>query len=206
MDNYIANLRVKYEHPDPRNPQHSPYKHAPIIYGAKVQYSNEDDDSPPLDSDGILRVQSIASAQLLYSQTVDNKQLVALRELGQQQAPATQATNNAILQLLDYAATYPSDGITFRASEMILSAHSDAAYLVVTKACSRAGTHIMLTKNVPVPAYNGPILTIAQIIRKIMSSAAEAKLAGLFICAKEIVLLRQALNEMGGLHVDAKNL
>ena len=37
MDDYIEKLRVKYDHPDPRNPQQPPYKHAPIIYGAKVQ-------------------------------------------------------------------------------------------------------------------------------------------------------------------------
>ena len=37
MDEYIANLRVKYNHPNPSNPQHSPYKHALVIYGAKVQ-------------------------------------------------------------------------------------------------------------------------------------------------------------------------
>ena len=24
MDDYIANLRVKYDHPDPKKPQHSP--------------------------------------------------------------------------------------------------------------------------------------------------------------------------------------
>ena len=80
---------------------------------------------------------------------------------------------------------------------MILSAHSDAAYLNVTKDRSRAGVHVMLSENVSVPAYNGPILTIAQIIINVISSVAEAKLAGLFICAKEIVHLRQALNEMG---------
>ena len=48
---------------------------------------------------------------------------------------------------------------------MFLSAHSDAAYLNVTKARSRDGAHIMLSENVPVTAYNGPILVIAQIIR-----------------------------------------
>ena len=50
---------------------------------------------------------------LLYGQVVNNKLLVALSEIGQQQAAATQATNNAILHLLDYFATYSSDGITF---------------------------------------------------------------------------------------------
>ena len=83
---------------------------------------------------------------------------------------------------------------------MILSAHSDAAYLNVTKGCSRAGAHIMLSENVPVPAYNGPILTIAQIIINFMSSVAEAELAGFFVCFKEMFPLRKALNEMGWPH------
>eukprot|EP00804_Cyclotella_cryptica_P010879 CCRYP_008805-RA/>CCRYP_008805-RA protein AED:0.45 eAED:0.45 QI:0/-1/0/1/-1/1/1/0/127 len=80
---------------------------------------------------------------------------------------------------------------------MILGAHADAAYLNVNKSRSRAGAHIMCTENDPIPSPNGPILTIAQIIKFVMSSAAEAELAGLFICAKEMVPLRQSLIEMG---------
>ena len=55
----------------------------------------------------------------------------------------------------------------------------------------------MLSEDVPVPKYNGPVLTIAKIIKCVMSSAAEAELAGLYICAKEMVPLRQSLIEMG---------
>ena len=80
---------------------------------------------------------------------------------------------------------------------MILSAHLDEAYLNVAKYGSRAGAHIMLSEDVPVPTYNGPILTISQIVRNVMSSAAESKLAGLFIYDKEMVPLRKSLNEMG---------
>ena len=36
MDGYISNFRVKFNHADPRKPQHSLYKHAPIIYGANI--------------------------------------------------------------------------------------------------------------------------------------------------------------------------
>ena len=67
---------------------------------------------------------------------------------------------------------------------MILSAHLDEAYLNVAKYGSRAGAHIMLSEDVPVPTYNGPILTISQIIINVMLSSAESELAGLFICAK----------------------
>ena len=63
---------------------------------------------------------------------------------------ATEATNDAIHQLLDYVATYPADGITFRASDIVLPAHSDAAYLNVSKARSRSGAHIMQSEDVPV--------------------------------------------------------
>ena len=172
MDAYITNRRVKFNHADPKKPQHSPYKHAPIIYGAKIQYAAKADDSAPLDKAGILRVQSIVGALLFYGCAVNNKLLVALSELGQQQASATEANNGAITQLLDYVATYPSDGISYRSRGMVLSAHSDAAYLNVTKARSQAGAHIILSENVPAPTHNGPVLTVAQIIKNVMSSAA----------------------------------
>jgi hypothetical protein len=134
----------------------------------------------------VTHVQAIVGALLYYVHAVDNKLLVALIKLGQPQAAATEATNNAVDQLLDYAATY-LHGITYRASDMILSAHSDTAYLNVSKVRSRAGTHVMLSEDVPVPSYNGPVLTVVQIIKCVMSSAAEAKLGGLYICTKEIV-------------------
>ena len=79
---------------------------------------------------------------------------------------------------------------------MVLSAQSNAAYLKVSKERSRADAHIMLSEDVPVPRYNGPVLAIAQIIKCVMSSAAEAELAGLYICAKEMAPLRQSLIEM----------
>ena len=80
---------------------------------------------------------------------------------------------------------------------MILAAHSDEAYLNVSNARSRAGAHIMLFKDPPPPPFNGPVLTLSQIIKFVASSAAEAKLAGLNICAKEMVPLRNSLTEMG---------
>ena len=80
---------------------------------------------------------------------------------------------------------------------MILAAHSDAAYLNVSFARSRAIAHIMLSEDTPVPSINAPILTIAKIIKNVTSSAAEAELSGLFICAKAMVPLLNTLTEMG---------
>ena len=55
----FANLILNFSHPDPNNPQHSPYKHIPIQYGAKIEYTNENPDSPNINDDGILCVRSI---------------------------------------------------------------------------------------------------------------------------------------------------
>ena len=55
----------------------------------------------------------------------------------------------------------------------------------------------MLSENTPVPSLNGPVLTIAQIIKKVVPSAAEAEISGLFICAKAMIPLRNTLVEMG---------
>ena len=150
MEDSIANLHVKFSQPQPSKTQHSPYKHTPIVYGAKMQYAAGPKNIPHLNAAGILRVQAIIFALLFSVRAVDNKLLLSLSEVYQQQASATKATRDAIYQLLDYVATYPSDGITFRASNMVLSAHTDAENLNVSKARSQAGAHIMLSEDVPV--------------------------------------------------------
>eukprot|EP00804_Cyclotella_cryptica_P021026 CCRYP_019778-RC/>CCRYP_019778-RC protein AED:0.43 eAED:0.43 QI:0/-1/0/1/-1/0/1/0/185 len=138
MDTYISALLLKYDHPRPRKPQHAPHKHREIIYGAKEQLLPDNDTSPPLDAAGIKRIQGIVGSLLYYARAVDNKLLVALSTISSQQTAATQNTAAAVHQLLDYVATYPNDGITHRASSMILAAHSDASYLTEPGSRSRA--------------------------------------------------------------------
>ena len=41
MGNYISDLCLKWNHPDPKKCQISPYKHTPIRYGANIQYAME---------------------------------------------------------------------------------------------------------------------------------------------------------------------
>ena len=94
-------------------------------------------------------------------------------------------------------ATYPNDGITYRASDMVLAAHSDAGFLNESKARSRVDGLIFLSEDDPIPRFNGPILGIAQIIKFVVTSAAEAELAGLYINAKELIPLRHTLEAMG---------
>jgi hypothetical protein len=73
---------------------------------------------------------------------------------------------------------------------MILHIHSDASYLTAPEAGSRAGGHHFLgnAPNKP-PISNGPILNLVQILRTVMSSAAEAEVGALFVNTKEAVPL-----------------
>ena len=103
------------------------------------------------------------------------------------------------MQLLDYIASQEDAVLTYQASDMILAAHSDAGYHNEPKARSRAGGHFYLSNNAEVPPNNGSIHNVAQIIKAVMSSAAEAELGGLFINAREAVYIRNILAEMGHL-------
>ena len=197
MKDYIDNLLIKYNHPKPRKPQHAPHAHREIIYGAKEQLLPEADTSPPLDEAGIKRIQGIVGSLLYYARAVDNKLLATLSAISAQQSKATKNTEKAVTQLLDYVATYPNDGITYRASNMILAAHSDASYLTEPNSRSRAGAHIFLTENDPIPRQNGLVQTISQVIKYVKASAAEAELAALYTTAREMIPLRNALEEMG---------
>ena len=142
----INKVHTRFGHPDPRKPKHSPHLHREIIYGAKQQCATNDvDTSPPLDAAGIKWCQGVIACILYYSQAVDNKLLMTLSAIGASQASATENTHNKINKLLNYCATYPSDGINYRASNMILAAHSNVSFL--SKCLNHAATpggHIFL--------------------------------------------------------------
>ena len=64
------------------------------------------------------------------------------------------------------------------------------------KSRSRAGGHFFLSNDDDNPRNNGAILTIATIIKAVMSSAAEAELGALYLNACKAVYLRQIFTEM----------
>ena len=101
------------------------------------------------------------------------------------------------LQFLDYMATQDDAILTYSASDMVLAIHSDASYLSEPNARSRAGGHMFMATDEDIPKNNGAVLNISQIIRAVMSSAAEAELGALFINAKTAVSMRQTLEELG---------
>ena len=198
MPGYVSKALQRFTHERPLKIQNSPHPHVATNYGAKAQYVEPVEVSPPLDKEKQKYVQAVVGTLLYYSRAVDPTMLVALNAIATQQASPTEKTMERVKQLLDYAASQEEAVLTYHASDMILAVHSDAGYLNEIKSRSRAGGHFFLSNNnVPYPPNNGAILTIAQIIDAVMSSAAEAEIGALFINAKEAVHVRRILSEMG---------
>jgi hypothetical protein len=77
--------------------------------------------------------------------------------------------------------------LAYKASKIILAVHSDAGYCNKKKLRSQEGGHFFLSKDNKFPPNNGAILTIATIIKAVMSLAVEAELGALYLNAKEAV-------------------
>ncbi len=93
-------------------------------------------------------------------------------------------------QFLDFMATQEDAVLTYRASDMVLAIHSNAWYLSEPESRSRAGGHMFMAGKDETPINNGAVLNILQMIRAIVSSAAEAELGALFINAKTAVSMQ----------------
>ena len=189
MPGYLDKAFVRFNHKKPMKIQNLPHPHIPPNYGAKTQYAAEEIESPPLSKEDTTYVQAVTRTLLYNARAVDPTILPALSAIATDQAKPTQATMKNVKQLLDYCSTQEEAIITFNASKMILAVHSDAGYANEKKSRSRAGGHFFLSNDDKFPPNNGAILTIATIIKAVMSSAAEAELGALFINAKEAVYL-----------------
>jgi hypothetical protein len=107
---------------------------------------------------------------------VDSTILTALSSIATKQVQPTQKRMDKIKQLLDYCASQEEAIITYHASKMILSVHSDAGYCNKKKSRSQTGGHFFLSNNANFPPNSGANMTLATIIKAVMSSAAEAEL------------------------------
>jgi hypothetical protein len=123
--------------------------------------------------------------------------LTALSSIATQQANPTENTMIKVKQFLDYAFTHPDAIVTFQASDMVLAAHSDASYLSEANIRSQAGGHFFVSSNTPCPHNNSAVLTIAQIIKAVISLAAEAKIGALYINCREAIPACHTLEFLG---------
>jgi hypothetical protein len=138
MPGYVSNVLSKFQHDTPKHPQHTPYRYVTPVYGVKTQYAKKDE-TPPLTAQQCLTIQKVTGSILYYARAVDPTVLMPLNHIATEQTKATEKTQAATNQLLDYLATHPDATIRYYASDMTLQIHSDASYLSVSNARSRLG-------------------------------------------------------------------
>eukprot|EP00980_Cylindrotheca_fusiformis_P027368 scaffold20194_cov75-Cylindrotheca_fusiformis.AAC.1 len=185
MPGYIERALQRFEHPAPTRREDSPHAWTAPNYGARQQYVT-DTHSPFVDAKDTKMVQTVLGTLLYYAKAVDITMVTAIGSIAMDQAAATELTVKDITQLLNYAATNPDATIRFYASDMVLYVESDASYLSETKARSRvAGFHYLSDKmpnptdpNAKPPPMNGAINVTCKVMKAVLSSAAEAELAG----------------------------
>jgi hypothetical protein len=153
MPGYVSNILRKFQHDSPKHPQHKPSRYVTPVYGAKTQYATKDK-TPPLTAHQCLTIQKVTGSVLYYARAVDPTVLMPLNEIATQQTKATERTQAATNQMLDYLATHPDATIRYHASDIVLHIHSDASYLSVSNARSRVGGLFSLGNNPPPQARN----------------------------------------------------
>jgi hypothetical protein len=197
MLKYVPEALMRFQCKAPSTPQHQPYPHIKPTYGGTHQYAEASDMSELLSKESKMYIQEVIGTFLYYARCVDSSMFPALGMLATQQAMPTKNMMKKIKQFLNYASINHNAVITYHASDMVLAGHSDALYLSESNVQSRAGGLFFMSSNVELPPNNGAISTILQIIKAVMSLAAEAKVGALFINCREAVPARHALEFLG---------
>ena len=206
MPGYVERALQRFKHTFTAT-EDSPHAWQKPTYGAKVQYASQDS-TPNLNAADQKHVQTVLGTFLYYARAVDSTLLASIGTLATQQTNGTKATLIALTQLLNYCTTHPNAVIRYHASGMVLWVDSDASYLSAPKGRSRmAGYHYLSdapadpsrapTATDPHPPPNGAVEVTCQIMREVLSSAAEAELGGLFLNGKTAVPIRTTLEELG---------
>jgi hypothetical protein len=192
-----SNVLSKFQHDASKHLQHTPSKYATPVYGAKTQYATKDE-TPPLTAKKCLTIQKLTGSVLYYTRAVDPTVLMPLNDITTEQKKATEKTQAATNQLLDYLETHPYATIRYHASDMVLHIHSDASYLSVLDARSRLGGLLFCGDKYPhKDNLNGAIINVVSVIKNVVASAAESEVGACFQNAQYGTPLRVTLTELG---------
>jgi hypothetical protein len=163
MKDYVKKALQQFMHETAPKHFDGPTKYTAPEFGKKVQYEKLDT-SPPLDKKGIRFIQEVCGKFPYTARAVDNTMLHALNELCIATTKGTTQTGEALEYFLNYCASNQSAEIIYQASEMVLTVHSDAAYLVAARARSRAAGYHFFGNN-DGTLFNRPIFVLAKIIK-----------------------------------------
>ena len=202
MPEYVKKTLKKLDHPTPQKPTHAPHRWVPKTYGKKIHLTQPEDISEKLSTEETRKIQSIVGSFLYYARAVDSTIHTALNDIATTQASPTKKTKDATIMLLDYLHTHPNAKIRFHASDMQMHIDSDAAYLVAPKAKSRIVGYFYLSDTYPnqqssLPTLNAPVHIECQLLKHVVTSAAEAETSAIFHNTKIGIWIKKMLTALG---------
>ena len=195
MPGYIEKALARFQMTDARKAS-SPALYTPPEYGAKIHFDEVEDDTP-ITAEEKTRIQQIVGVLLFYARAVDPTMLCAVNKLASHQADPSATTVTQANRILQYAAKYPAASILLKASDMQLRCHSDASYLSEANSRSRAGGILFLGDADTTSGVHGAIDYLSCIISTVVSSAAEAEYAALYLVGREALCASQTLTDLG---------
>jgi hypothetical protein len=102
----IFNVRSKFQRDNPKHPQDTPSRYATPVYGTNTQYTTRDE-TPPLTAKQCINIQKLTGLVLYCTRAVDPTVIMPLNDIATEQTKATEKTQAATHQLLDYLVTHP---------------------------------------------------------------------------------------------------
>jgi hypothetical protein len=106
MHGYVSNVLDKFQHDSPKHQQHTPSRYVTPVYGAKTQYATKDE-TPPLTAQQCLTIQKVTGSVFYYARAIDPTVLMPLNDIATELTKATEKTQDATNQMLNYLATHP---------------------------------------------------------------------------------------------------
>jgi hypothetical protein len=172
MPGYVDNVLNKFQRDNPKHPHHTPSNYATSVYGASTHYATRDE-TPILSAKQCTSIQKITGSVLYYAREVDPTVLRTLNYIATEQTKATEKTQVAAAQLLDYMVIHHAATIRYHTSDMIVHIHSGLSYLSVFQTHSRLGGFFECGDKPPnADKLNGSILNAAAVINNVVASAA----------------------------------
>ena len=143
MPGYVDQALSKFQHTKPTRMQHTPHRWNKPVYGQRVQYTKPDK-SEKLEPKGKRMIQCIVGTFLYYARAVETPILVALNDIGTQQAEPTKNTKLEADWLLEFLAWHPRAKIRYFSGNMQLAVDSEVVYLISPRAKSGYAGHFYL--------------------------------------------------------------
>ena len=156
------------------------------------------DRSPALSTELVKQIDRILERILCYTRGTENMCLVPLNTTARRSNLTEQDKKN-VNQFLDYMEIYPNAAVRFHSSDMILCANTDASYMTELQAQSYSAAYLFLGS---VPSkyarerLNGPLHVNCKILNFVAAYAAEAETGGCFVTGRDVIILRNTLEEM----------